>query len=110
MPAWVAVATSEDPQSSGQSAGLGGGVHVRSMMSHRVWSAVTAHEMLPVGVLNQVGDVTTSSDVVVVGAAVVDVDVTVDVGPEEDPPPLHEARPTVTASSSPTTTFRTLRL
>ncbi|MFM8862225.1 MAG: hypothetical protein ACKOIA_07225 [Acidimicrobiia bacterium] len=72
---------------------------------------MTAHEMLPVGVLNQVGDVTTSSDVVVVGAIdVVDADVTDVVGPEEDPPPLHEARPTVTASSIPTTTFRTLRL
>jgi len=73
---------------------------------------MTAHEMLPVGVLNQVGDVTTSSDVVVVGAFdVVDADVTDVVGPEEDPPPPHEARPaTATSSTAALRMLRTTRL
>ena len=98
--------TSDDPQSSGQSAGFAGGVHVLSTMSHRALSALTAHEMFIDGVLNHVGDVMTTSDVEVVGAAVVEGDGCV-VDVPDDEPPAHEESPSTTTINTPATPFRT---
>lgn len=108
-PICPAPTTSDDPQSSGQSAGFGGGAHECSTMSHRALSVPIAQETFVDGVLNHAGDETTTSEVVVVGAAVVEVDDTVVVEPDADPPPPHAARPTATpiVRATPTATFRT---
>ncbi|MEI7622313.1 MAG: hypothetical protein WCJ88_02040 [Actinomycetes bacterium] len=63
-------------------------------MSHRTESDITAHEMLPDGVANQLGDVISINVVVVTGAAsVVDVDALDDdeVVVDEDPDPPAQA-------------------
>ena len=58
------------PQSRSQPAGLGGGAHVRSRMSHRVFDASTSQPMLLDGALKLVS-ARSGASVVVVAPAVV---------------------------------------
>ena len=78
-------------------AGFGGGSQARFVMSQRAYSGRTAHEIFPDGVLNHVGEVISTSAVVVVDTADEESgDALVDVDEDSDPPP--QAATTIAAA------------